>query len=335
MCEKHRREELKLFCRTCDQLICRECAITEHREHKYEFVQDIYPAEKKKITKVVDELKAKMIALETSLKTIKSQKDSAKIKFNELSLKVDAVINRQIEALEKKRQSLKDQLQKVARAQKDRHETQEKYFASSLSRIKTSVDVAEQVLRKGNELEILAAKTEITQQLTDVKSTTDMLPPRDIMISCDLIVDSRLDQSILQNLEKMSIKEGDDEAAYTLVMLGWPGEQIIGGPFISPHYGASKFEIRPKKETMPQAEALNKVQVNIKEARSKRVVGSPEIRKLDNGSFTFQHCPSEGVYQIEVLLNGRHIKGSPFKWTVRSLSRGNPYSHAYLNDQGF
>jgi len=324
MCEKHRREELKLFCRTCDQLICRECAITEHREHKYEFVQDIYPAEKKKITKVVDELKAKMIALETSLKTIKSQKDSAKIKFNELSLKVDAVINRQIEALEKKRQSLKDQLQKVARAQKDRHETQEKYFASSLSRIKTSVDVAEQVLRKGNELEILAAKTEITQQLTDVKSTTDMLPPRDIMISCDLIVDSSLDQSILQNLEKMSIKEGDDEAAYTLVMREWPDErnEIIGGPFISPYNVASKFEIRPKKETMPQAEALNKVQVNIKVARSKRVVGSPEIKKLDNGSFTFQHCPSEGarVYQIEVLLNGRHIKGSPFKWTPRSLT---------------
>jgi len=75
MCEKHRREELKLFCQTCDQLICRECAITEHRDHKYKFVQDIYPAENNKIAKVVDELRAKMIALEKSLDSIKSQKD--------------------------------------------------------------------------------------------------------------------------------------------------------------------------------------------------------------------------------------------------------------------
>ena len=321
MCEKHRREELKLFCQTCNQLICRDCALREHRDHKYEFVQDIYPAEKEKITKVVDELRAKMIALETSLDTIKSQKDSAKIKFNELSLKVDAVINRQIESLEKKRQSLKDQLQKVARVQKERHEIQERSFASSLSRIKTGVEVAEQILRRGNELEMLAAKNEITQQLTDVKSIADMLPLRD-MISCDLVVDSTLDQSILQNLEKMSIRVGDDETAYTLVMYDWSDgrTEIIGGPFRSPDQVASKFEIRPKKETMPQADALNKVQVNIKEAGSKRVVGSPEIKKLDNGSFTFQHCPSVGIYEIEVLLNGRHIKGSPFKWT-RFLTR--------------
>jgi len=86
---------------------------------------DIYLAEKEKIEKVVDEFRAKMIALETSLDTIKSQKDSAKIKFNELSLKLDAVINRQIESLEKKRQSLKVQLQEVAWVQKNRHETQE------------------------------------------------------------------------------------------------------------------------------------------------------------------------------------------------------------------
>ena len=317
MCEKHRREKLKLFCQTCDQLICCECAITKHREHKYEFVKDIYPAEKETIEKVVDELRAKLTALETSLKTIKSQKDSAKINFTELLLKVDILINRQIEALEKKRQSLKEQLQNIAWVQKDRHQTQEKCLSSSLSKIKTSVEVAEQVLRKGNELEMLVAKNEITQQLTDVNSTTEMLPLRD-MISCDLIVDSTLDQSILQNLEKISIRvRGDDEAEYTLVMYDWMDlrNETIGGPFRSPFVNL-KFEIRPKEDNMSQADALNNVQVNIKQAGSKRVVSAPKIKKLDNGSFTFQHCPSVGDYEIEVLVNRGHIKGSPFKWTV-------------------
>ena len=78
-------------------------------------------------------------------------------------------------------------------------------------------------MRRGNELEVLAAKNELTQQLTDVKSTTEMLPPRDIMISCDLQVDSTLDQSILKNLEKITIRVGDDEAEYTLVY-----ERLVG-----------------------------------------------------------------------------------------------------------
>jgi len=203
MCEKHKGEKLKLFCQTCDQLICRDCAITEHREHKYEFVRDIYPAEKEKIEKVVDELRAKMMALETSLETIKSQKDWAKINFNLLLREVDGVINRYTEALEKKRQSLKDQLQKVARAQKDRHETQEKSLTSSLSGIKTSVEVAEQVLRRGNELEFLAAKNEIIQQLTDVNSTI----PRQNMVSYDLKVDSTLDAAIFQKVAEIAISK--------------------------------------------------------------------------------------------------------------------------------
>ena len=216
---------------------------------------------------------------------------------------------------------MKDQLQEVARAQKDRHEIQEKTFASSLSRIKTSVEVAEQVLRKGNELEILAAKNEITQQLTDVNSTTEMLPPRD-MTSCDLLVDSTLDQSILQSLEKMSISGGDDEAEDTLIMYvndvdysRGQRPKVIGGPFKSIRHIIPHFEIRLKKDNMPKAEALNKVQVNIKQSGSYRVY-SPAIKKLEHGSFSFNYCLDVGKYEMEVLVNWRHIKGSPFKWEV-------------------
>jgi len=183
-------------------------------------VQEKYPAEKKKVTKAVDQLRAKMIALEKTVKTIESPKDSATIKFDDLSLKVDAVINTEANCSSEEKESKFErscQLQKVARVQKNRHETQEKYFSSSLSRIKIGEEVAKQVLRRANKLEVLAAKNDITQKFTDVNATTEMLPPRD-MISCDLIVDSTLDQSFLQNLEKIAISQGDDEAEYSLAM---------------------------------------------------------------------------------------------------------------------
>jgi len=154
MREKHKQEELKLFCQTCDQLICRDCAITEHRDHKYELVQDVYPVEKEKITKVVDELRAEMLALETSLNTVKSQEERAESKLNEVSLKVDAVINKQIEGLEKERQSLKDQLEKIAQVQKDHHEAVKKSLFLSLSSTKTRVEVADDLLRRGNQVEV-------------------------------------------------------------------------------------------------------------------------------------------------------------------------------------
>ena len=47
VCKEHEGELLKLFCETCDEAICRDCAIVKHREHKYTFVKDAF-AEKKK-----------------------------------------------------------------------------------------------------------------------------------------------------------------------------------------------------------------------------------------------------------------------------------------------
>ena len=34
-CEEHEEEVLKLFCKTCKKVICRDCALVKHREHDY------------------------------------------------------------------------------------------------------------------------------------------------------------------------------------------------------------------------------------------------------------------------------------------------------------
>lgn len=40
-CTVHSHEQLSLFCQTCDRLTCRDCQLTDHREHKYKFIHEI------------------------------------------------------------------------------------------------------------------------------------------------------------------------------------------------------------------------------------------------------------------------------------------------------
>ena len=58
-CEKHVGEALKLFCETCQQTICRDCTIVDHREHKYNFVADVAERERKSIQAILQDTKAK------------------------------------------------------------------------------------------------------------------------------------------------------------------------------------------------------------------------------------------------------------------------------------
>jgi hypothetical protein len=39
-CPIHPMEPLKLFCDTCDRLTCRDCQLTSHKDHKYEFLDE-------------------------------------------------------------------------------------------------------------------------------------------------------------------------------------------------------------------------------------------------------------------------------------------------------
>ncbi|XP_066580399.1 transcription intermediary factor 1-alpha [Amia ocellicauda] len=39
-CHVHKKEPLKLFCETCDRLTCRDCQLLEHKEHRYQFIED-------------------------------------------------------------------------------------------------------------------------------------------------------------------------------------------------------------------------------------------------------------------------------------------------------
>ena len=41
LCQRHSLEELKLFCETCDQPVCRECCLVEHREHLIEYTEEV------------------------------------------------------------------------------------------------------------------------------------------------------------------------------------------------------------------------------------------------------------------------------------------------------
>lgn len=40
-CTIHSHEQLSLFCQTCDRLTCRDCQLSEHRDHKYKFIHEI------------------------------------------------------------------------------------------------------------------------------------------------------------------------------------------------------------------------------------------------------------------------------------------------------
>ena len=63
-CREHPEKKVKLFCLTCQLLICKDCALVKHKEHHYNFIDTVADNERKDLTTALD-------SLETTLKTVK------------------------------------------------------------------------------------------------------------------------------------------------------------------------------------------------------------------------------------------------------------------------
>ena len=67
VCGEHDGEVRKLFCETCEEAICRDCTILEHRDHKCSFVKNVFLKSKDNLEKILSEAKIKASELKETL----------------------------------------------------------------------------------------------------------------------------------------------------------------------------------------------------------------------------------------------------------------------------
>ncbi|XP_002735005.1 E3 ubiquitin-protein ligase TRIM33-like [Saccoglossus kowalevskii] len=87
-CPVHKQEPLKLYCETCDKLTCRDCQLLEHKEHKYQFVNEAAAKQKGQMSALMMKLEEKKKYIGTA-----QQRISEKLKqINDLETKTSQEI---------------------------------------------------------------------------------------------------------------------------------------------------------------------------------------------------------------------------------------------------
>ncbi len=82
-CTEHDGEELKLYCRTCQEAICRDCTIVTHKQHDYAFVKDVTSELMEKVENLSTSITRKDTELQAVLKHInkESRAEQEKLAF--------------------------------------------------------------------------------------------------------------------------------------------------------------------------------------------------------------------------------------------------------------
>ena len=163
-CSKHKDEPLKLYCHDCHKLVCRDCILIDHKEHKYAFVIDAAPQCKlvikekaKSVKKISSDLKCAVKSLNDSEKKL-SDHSTATMKA------IDDAIDKVVSKAQQKRVELKGEARRMVNKTKEDITMQEKNAQLAVGEVESLLDFLNRNLEKATDQELLSLQKQMSDQ---------------------------------------------------------------------------------------------------------------------------------------------------------------------------
>ena len=170
LCTEHTSEPIKIYCETCDELICRDCTVKTHRDHNYDLIFGAFPKHRDAILACLQPVKAELARVVETITKLKARSSRLDGQGVEAKEKVDTEIDKLHAILEAHRRDLHSEIDgKVHQGKKelviqiDQHELRQAQLSSC-------VEFVEGSLQSGTQQEVLSMKRQVeqrTQQMAD------------------------------------------------------------------------------------------------------------------------------------------------------------------------
>ena len=317
-CTKHAGETLKLFCETCQETICRDCTIVDHREHKYNFVADVAERERNVVQSSLNKTKAKERAVAEGLKAVQTMKQRVQSKMSEVNKEVDAFINEQSKALEYYRANLKHEVTTQCQVRVSQLEKQAELLSCLLAQLRSGMDFTNQAISDGDDVKLLSLKKQLIQRLAQLNSSqTQCKPVQDDYLKL------QVHQTIWAIKEMATLRyQPIDPQECTVSFVG--GEEGV----MYQSLAGQTVELLLTNRDEGAEPGGHQVTARVFFGTGDDQENRPEVKVLavlnnGDGSYSFSYCPkSTGRVKLTVMVEGQEVRGGPFTWEVYPVLPG-------------
>ncbi|KAM3925624.1 transcription intermediary factor 1-alpha isoform 2-T2 [Leptodactylus fuscus] len=186
-CPFHKKEQLKLYCETCDKLTCRDCQLQEHKEHRYQFIEEAFQSQKV----IIDTLIAKLMEKNKYIKYTGDQIQSRiqEVNQNQKNVEQDikvAIFTLMVE-INKKGKALLHQLEALAKERRMKLLKQQSEVDGFSKQLEHVVYFSKWAVSSGSSTALLYSKRLITYRLRHLlRARWDVTPiTNNIQFLCD------------------------------------------------------------------------------------------------------------------------------------------------------
>uniref|UniRef100_A0A8D0GEL5 RING-type E3 ubiquitin transferase n=1 Tax=Sphenodon punctatus TaxID=8508 RepID=A0A8D0GEL5_SPHPU len=164
-CPYHKKEQLKLYCETCDKLTCRDCQLLEHKEHRYQFIEEAFQNQKG----IIDKLIMKLMEKTKYIKYTENQIQNRILEVNQNQKQVEqdikvAIFTLMVE-INKKGKALLHQLESLAKDHRMKLLQQQQEVSGLSKQLEHAMNFSKWAVSSGSSTALLYSKRLITYRL--------------------------------------------------------------------------------------------------------------------------------------------------------------------------
>ena len=309
-CSLHQGKELELYCETCEKLICHNCTINKHcrPEHRYVLVCDTFKKHKVEITTSLEPIDK----LRTTTSDALEQLEIRSHELDKQEVAVEASVRQYVEQLyellETKQAEEIYRLREVMRVKKKNIAVQKEELETVLTKLDSCLSFVNDSLRTGSQGEVMKIKKTVIEQIKEVKDNfkPEILPPCELanvkFLPCTEVLQA------CQNIGQVLVQKACPEKCHATgkgLEAAEPGERATAILQILDHEGKACT----KCIESPICNLMSETTDEEKDC---------SVKKTGDSRYEISYQPaSRGRHQLNIKVEGEHIKGSPFPVTVK------------------
>ncbi|XP_031565526.1 E3 ubiquitin-protein ligase TRIM71-like isoform X2 [Actinia tenebrosa] len=292
-CKNHKTEQLNYFCGTCNEAVCRDCLIIEHRQHKYDYISESKKIQKHKdgLKSLLEETLPRIKTIEQANADIRSFRDALHGRLGTVKSEIRVMTTELIQVLKEREKQLLSKADQMFKFKNSIIEDQQNELCLENIKFKTACDFTAQVLKHANEVELLLLKDPIKNRLTELNKAELNTIPRErgnMRYDVDRIeADRAVEQALgkVKSYGEIKIDENINEIVSQKDGVQEKGERIPGAT-------------KPPQKDCISVEVKDSIGVAISQDNL------PQDQKQSRATFTPR---VKGVYSINVYSCGKLV----------------------------
>ena len=305
ICEVH-HDPLKVFCETCEELICRDCTISQsYQNHKYKLVTECYPDHHQEIETNLTRLKRKVADINAALTNLITREREITKQGEDVKKDIHTQAQLLIKCIQESERQLVQQVDTAVQQKIQLLTKQKEQAETNLNQLKGCEELVEHSLKIGSQQQVLREKQSMVQIMTTVSEDVNPvvfqpIEEANIEFTRNLTLLDSIGNLESKTFHKSVLIKSDCVLGKTsTITLNFQSGD--GSPFSVP---------------------FSLVSCELSSAGNGKLT-KHDISEIQSGSYNISFTPlTKSKYQLIVRLGGVNIPGSPF--TLSLKMRGKP-----------